>query len=231
MNIPVAILAGGLATRMRPLTQKIPKSLLLVAGCPFIDHQLRYLQRQGIRSVVICTGFLGEMIQAHVQDGAQFGISVRYSSDGEHLLGTGGALLRALPLLGQVFYVLYGDSYLPIEYSPIEQYFHLQSSMGLMTILRQNTKLHPSNVVFRQGVITHYDKIKQSPEMEYIDYGLSILTAQAFGGFPVTFDLGDVFHSLALKNTLTGYEVFHRFYEIGSFDGLQETEKFLLNGK
>src|SRR5271163_370338 len=113
----VAILAGGLATRMRPVTERIPKSMIEVAGRPFIEHQLELLQAENVKNVVLCVGHLGEMIQAHIGDGKRFGLSVSYSFDGERLLGTGGALRRALPLLGHDFFVLYGDSYLDISYA------------------------------------------------------------------------------------------------------------------
>src|ERR1043166_4324477 len=122
-KIPVAILAGGLATRLRPITEKIPKSLVPVAGKPFLAHQLELLHSRGIRRAVLCIGYLGEMIQRDF--GAEaFGVKLDYSFDGSKLLGTGGAIKRALPKLGEEFFVLYGDSYLPIDYAPIVEFFH-----------------------------------------------------------------------------------------------------------
>src|ERR1700759_3257858 len=118
--LPVAILAGGLATRMRPVTERIPKALIEVAGLPFVAHQLALLRREGVERVVLCVGFLGEMIEASIGDGARFGLSVAYSFDGEKLLGTGGALRHAQPMLGEQFFVLYGDSYLDIAYAPVQ---------------------------------------------------------------------------------------------------------------
>jgi len=118
-NWPVAILAGGLATRLRPATEKTPKALLRVAGEPFIIHQLRLLHSHGFRKVVICVGYLSEMIEAELGDGTSLGMQIVYSSDGSTLLGTGGALKRALPKLGEQFLVTYGDSYMPVDYSAI----------------------------------------------------------------------------------------------------------------
>src|SRR5581483_11827358 len=123
-QIPVAILAGGLATRLRPITEKIPKSLVPVAGQPFLHHQLKQLHAQGIRHAVLCVGHLGEMIRDDFGDGSAYGIRLEYSFDGPKLLGTGGALKQALPKLGKEFFVLYGDSYLPIDYAPIADFFH-----------------------------------------------------------------------------------------------------------
>src|SRR5277367_1413517 len=156
-NIPVAILAGGLATRLRPITEKIPKSLVPVAGEPFLSHQLKLLHARGIRRAVLCIGYLGEMIQ-HDFGSEAFGVKLDYSFDGEKLLGTGGAIKRALPLLGEEFFVLYGDSYLPIKYAPVAEFFQRSGKLGLMTVYRNEGKYDTSNVVFRDGEIVVYDK-------------------------------------------------------------------------
>src|SRR5271169_4155675 len=163
-GISVAILAGGLATRLRPITEKIPKSLVPVAGKPFLAHQLEMLYGRGIRRAVLCIGYLGEMIQGEF-GGAAFGVKLDYSFDGEKLLGTGGAIKRALPLLGKDFFVLYGDSYLPVEYAPVAEFFHRSGKFGLMTVYRNEGKYDTSNVVFRDGEIVVYDKKLKLPEM------------------------------------------------------------------
>jgi NDP-sugar pyrophosphorylase family protein len=152
-KIPVAILAGGLATRLRPITEKIPKSLVPVAGKPFLAHQLELLHSRGIRRAVLCIGYLGEMIQHEFGDGAKFGVKLDYSFDGQKLLGTGGAIKRALPLLADEFFVLYGDSYLPVDYAPIAQFFHQSGKPGLMTVFRNEGKFDTSNVVLAEGEI------------------------------------------------------------------------------
>ena len=130
MSLPVAILAGGLSTRLRPITENIPKALVDVAGKPFIARQLEYLRRQGITRVVLCLGHLGEQVEALVGDGAAFGLDVGYSWDGPRLLGTGGALKRALPLLGGQFFVFYGDSYLQIDFRAVERGFFASGKPG-----------------------------------------------------------------------------------------------------
>src|SRR5258708_1931944 len=111
--LPIAILAGGLATRLRPITETIPKALVEIAGEPFLAHQLHLLRANGYERVVMCVGYLGEMVRDFAGDGSQFGMQVEYSFDGEALLGTAGALRKALPLLADDFSVIYGDSYLP----------------------------------------------------------------------------------------------------------------------
>lgn len=227
-QIPVAILAGGLATRLRPITEKIPKSLVPVAGRPFLAHQLELLRARGICRAVLCLGFLGEMIQREF--GAEAcGIKLDYSFDGEKLLGTGGAIKRALPKLGPEFFILYGDSYLPIEYAPVAESFHRSGKLGLMTVYRNDGKYDSSNVIFRNGEIVVYDKTAKLPEMRHIDYGLSLFQARVFDAYAAdqVFDLAAVMGRLVREKQLAGYEVPERFYEMGSPAGLEELEKLL----
>lgn len=233
MNLSVAILAGGLATRLRPITKTIPKSLVEVAGRPFICHQLDYLREQGIKKVVLCTGYLGEMIEDVVGDGADFGITVAYSPDGPVLLGTGGAVRQALPLLGDQFLLLYGDSFLPIDFSKVEAAFHESGKPGLMTVYHNGDQWDKSNVLFRDGQLIEYNKKTPRPEMRHIDYGLGALKASTFADTKAgeIFDLADLYHRLSLQNHLAGYDVQERFYEIGSHSGLQEAETYFYERK
>lgn len=227
-KIPVAILAGGLATRLRPITEKIPKSLVPVAGKPFLAHQLELLHARGIRRAVLCIGHLGEMIQSEF-GGEKFGVRLDYSFDGEKLLGTGGAIKRALPLLGGEFFVLYGDSYLPVEYAPIAEFFHRSGKLGLMTVYRNEGKYDTSNVVFRDGEIMVYDKKAKLPEMRHIDYGLSLFKSSVFHSYSADqiFDLAEVMGRLVREKQLAGCEVPERFFEMGSPAGLAELETLL----
>ena len=228
--LPVAILAGGLATRLRPVTQTIPKALIEVAGKPFIEHQLEYLHKQGVSSVVLCIGYLGEMIQELVGDGLRWGLQVTYSPDGPVLLGTGGALKQALPLLGEQFFILYGDSYLPIDFSKVQAAFTESGQLGLMTVLKNQNQWDKSNVQYEQGQLVEYNKSVISPQMHYIDYGLGVLQAKALDGYPAgqSFDLSQVYNQLSLQKQLAGHEVFERFYEIGSHQGIADTQTYLL---
>jgi N-acetyl-alpha-D-muramate 1-phosphate uridylyltransferase len=232
LDVPVAILAGGLATRMRPLTEKIPKSLLPVAGRPFLAHQLELLQRRGITEVVLCVGYLGEQIKAQFGDGKAFGVHLDYSFDGPKLLGTGGALKQALPFLGSKFFVLYGDSYLPIEFRLVADHFERCGKAGLMTVYRNEGRYDTSNVWFEEDQIKVYDKERRLPQMHHIDYGLSLFQAAAFESYPSDrpFDLTQVMRDLIARGELAGFEVTERFYEIGSPAGLAELETLLLAG-
>jgi len=228
-DLPVAILAGGLATRLKPITEKIPKLLVEVAGEPFFSHQLRLLKGAGLNRLVLCVGYLGERIVEAYGDGAKWGISIDYSFDGPKLLGTGGALIRALPKLGDAFYVLYGDSYLPIDYLAVGEAFLKSGKQGLMTVFENREKYDASNVWFHDGVIRSYDKKDKVPEMRHIDYGLGLFRADAFDGFPrdEVVDLAEVQKALLKRGELAGFEISQRFYEIGSHAGLRELDQLL----
>jgi NDP-sugar pyrophosphorylase family protein len=228
-QLPVVILAGGLATRLRPITEKIPKALVKVAGRPFLAHQLALLRSNQVREVILCVGYLGEMIQETFGDGSEHGLGIWYSYDGPELLGTGGAIRKALPLLPQAFLVLYGDSYLPIDYQAVAQAYAKSGQAALMTVFANQDAWDKSNVWFEQDEIKLYSKKKRLPEMRYIDYGLSVCSRALFEGESVerAFDLAALFERLSEKHELAGFEVHQRFYEIGSPQGLQELDRLL----
>jgi MurNAc alpha-1-phosphate uridylyltransferase len=230
---PLALLAGGLSTRLRPITETLPKSMVSVAGEPFIAHQMRWLASQGVGRVVICCGYLGEQIEDYVGDGAAFGCAVAYCYDGHPLKGTGGAIKQALPQLGNQFFVMYGDSYLPIAFGPVYESFVGLGRPGLMTVFRNENRWDTSNVEFQQGGIRSYDKVIITPQMHYIDYGLGILTPGAFAPWQddEVFDLSLVYGHLVKTCQLSGHEVTQRFYEIGTPRGLKETDCMLTNAR
>jgi NDP-sugar pyrophosphorylase family protein len=203
----------------------MPKSLIPVAGEPFLAHQLRLLRAGGIREVVICCGYLGSQIEEFAGDGSRFGLSIAYSYDGETPLGTGGALRAALPLLGRQFLVMYGDSWLTEPIEPIWRAFYESGKPALMTVFRNGNRWGASNVEYRKGVVVRYDKQRPSPAMRHIDYGLQVLDAGVLERWSIAaFDLADVLSGLADYSLLAGHETAGRFYEIGSFPGLKETE-------
>jgi NDP-sugar pyrophosphorylase family protein len=212
---------------MRPLTETVPKSMLEVADEPFIAHQLRLFKRQGLVRVVLCLGHLGAMVEDFVGDGSAFGLSVSSSFDGERLLGTAGALKKAAPLLGDVFWVVYGDAYLDVDLDPIWASFESDDRPALMTVFRNEDRWDKSNVLFRDGRIVAYDKRASDPAMEHIDFGLIMLRKQVLDDVAVgeSADLGDVLSMLANRGEVAGFEVGERFYEIGSRDGLRETDE------
>jgi NDP-sugar pyrophosphorylase family protein len=228
--LPVAILAGGLATRLGPLTETIPKSLIPLDGEPFVAHQLRLLQRRGIQHVILCVGHLGEMIEQVIGDGSAYGVKVEYSYDGPALLGTAGAVRRALPKLGESFFVMYGDSYLSCDYAALEQEFLRRSKLGLMTVFRNDGQWDASNVEFEDGRILAYSKKNQTSRMRHIDYGLGVFRAEAFASTRAT-DLADLYAELLQAGELAAVEVHERFYEIGSPAGLKEMVSLLSRRK
>jgi NDP-sugar pyrophosphorylase family protein len=233
-DLPVtAILAGGLATRLRPTTLSTPKSLVPVAGQPFIVWQLRMLARQGLTRVVMCAGHLGEQIEHFVGDGTAFGCDVRYSFDGKQALGTGGALLRALPTLGGGFLVLYGDSYLRQPFLPVWDAFQRSGKAALMTVFRNEGQWDRSNVQFESGEtggrILRYDKTANGAAMRHIDYGLGCIRSDRLRAWAreESFDLALFYRAMLEQGELAAFETTERFYEIGSPAGLAETDEFL----
>jgi NDP-sugar pyrophosphorylase family protein len=227
--LTVAILAGGLATRLRPMTETIPKSLLEINGQPFVVHQLRLLQSKGIRRVVLCVAHLSALVERAIGDGRAFGLQVDYCFDGPELLGTAGAIKNALPKLGESFFVMYGDSYLPCDYAAIARNFASAGVLGMMTIYRNEGKWDTSNVEFEAGKIIAYSKTNRTPRMHHIDYGLEVFRAEAFRNLPAgkPCDLTQLCAELLQRKQLAAYEVSERFHEIGSPEGLRETAEFL----
>ena len=228
-HLPVVILAGGLATRLRPITEQIPKILVDVGGRPFADYQIELLKKHNLTDIVLCIGYLGEQVQASLGDGSRWGVNLRYIFDGPVLLGTGGALQRARALLGDAFFILYGDTYLDCDYLAIEARFRDSQKLGLMTVFHNKNQWDRSNVLYRDGQIVRYDKHQPTADMEHIDYGLGIIRSRALDAYPKdqAFDLAAVYRDLVSRQQMAGYEVAKRFYEIGSFAGLEATRALL----
>jgi NDP-sugar pyrophosphorylase family protein len=226
--LPVVILAGGLATRLGEAARSQPKCLVEVGGEPFLFHQLRQLRGQGVRRVTLCVGHLGEQVVAAVGDGSAFGLEVSFSFDGPTLVGTAGAIKRALPLLPSAF-VLYGDSYLRCDFAAVQAAFRASDALALMTVFRNETQWDTSNVEYRDGRILAYDKAHQTERMRHIDYGLGVLDRRALDVVPDgrPYDLAAVYQEMLRIGRLAALEVSERFYEIGSPAGLEETRNFL----
>ena len=233
MTLPVAILAGGLGTRLGKKALNKAKVLIDVAGKPFISRQLNYLSDQGIKDIVICVGHLGNQIKNYIGNGSKYNLNVSYSDDRDRLLGTGGSIKKACQILGEHFFILYGDSFLPVNFSLIEKAYFQEKKPALMTVLKNKGRWDKSNAYFKDKCVK-YNKKKPQKNMDYIDYGLNIVRNSIFSDFPSNevFDLADVFENLSNKSLLAGFEIYDRFYEIGSINGLNDTiEFFKKNGK
>ena len=225
----MCILAGGLGSRLGERVADTPKPLLQVAGEPFLMHQLRLLSSHGAGEVVLCVGYRGEQIQSRIGE-RRFGIAIRYSFDAPGLDGTLGAIRRALPLLGERFLVLYGDTYLRIDYRAVARRWAESGLPAVMTVLRNDGRWDTSNVVYRDGMVLCYAKRSPTPEMRWIDYGLGGLTASSLDRVPTSEgDLAVLYERLAQRGELLGFEASERFYEIGTMPALMETEAFLVD--
>jgi NDP-sugar pyrophosphorylase family protein len=225
---PVCILAGGLGTRLGERGRGTPKALIPVAGEPFLFHQLRLLRSHGARRVVLCTGYLGDQIEAAVGGGQRFGLEVTCVHDGPQPAGTAGAVRNALPHLGEVFLVLYGDTYLRVDYRDVERTFRASGLPALMCVLENDDRWDRSNALYADGVVRRYDKQNPTPDMRWIDYGLAVLSPRALelGGGDAS-DLATMYSRLAERGLLAGYVASQRFYEIGTPEALRETDAFM----
>ena len=225
---PIVSIVGGEATRLYPLTLNTSKFMLEVAGKPFIGHQLDLIKREGITDVILCTGRKGEEIVKYVKDGRDWGLSVEYVPEGPVPLGTGGAVKNAFWVLPDVFFVIYGDSYLDIPFRPVYERFLAERKPALMTVYHNKNEGLQSNVAFNDGKITKYDKTLTA-DLEYVDFGLSVFHKSAFESFPEKskFGLDEVQRKLVQEGKLAGLEIKEKFHEIGSFEGLRETSEYI----
>jgi len=228
----MAILAGGLGTRLRPLTSEVPKALIPIGGKPFLQHQIELLKRQGIRDIVLCVGHLAEQVQDYFGDGRWLGVRIKYSEEKGSLLGTAGAIKKAEPLLGDDFFLMYGDSYLMIDYQEIMRYFRRFHRLGLMVVWKNIDRLERSNVSAKGNLVTAYNKDRKSSDMVYINYGLSVLRKEALVFIPPgrPFSQEEFYRILIDRRELLAFEVGQRFYEIGSPRGLEEFEMLVASG-
>jgi NDP-sugar pyrophosphorylase family protein len=227
------ILAGGLGTRLKPVTEKVPKAMISIEGKPFLEHQLNLLKRHGISDIVLCTGYLGEKIKEYFGDGKKFGVKIRYSEEYDKLLGTAGAIKKAGDLLDDIFFVTYGDAYLTLDYQDVMRHFENFKKLGLTVVYKNFDKYDKSNVVVEGDLVKIYSKKKRNPNMIYIDFGVSILRKKALDLVPerkIT-DLEELFQELIKREELLAYETKQRFYEIGSPKGLNEFEKMISSGQ
>lgn len=227
------ILAGGLGTRLKPLTEEIPKSMIQIQGKPFLEHQLNLLRRREISDIVLCVGYHGEKIKEYFGDGKGFGVKIRYSEETKKLLGTAGALKNARDLLDDAFFVTYGDAYLILDYRGVMQYFKKFNKFGLMVVLKNFDRYDKSNVVVEGDLIKVYDKQRRAPDMVYIDFGVSVLRKKALDLVPKgkVIDLEKFYHELIRRRELLAFETQQRFYEVGSQKGLKEFERLVSSGQ
>ncbi len=227
MDIQVVILAGGLATRLGNLTESRPKSLVELLGKPFLAYQLELLKNSGITDVVLCTGHLGAQIQETFGDGGRHGVHIRYSPE-EKPLGTAGALKNAEPLLKDIFILMYGDSYLFLDFPKIMSFFLSQNKLGLDTVFKNNDDYDKSNIAIKNNLVAKYSKVEKTKDMIYIDYGAAIFRKEVLRQIPENrfSSMEDLFIRLIGMEQLLAFEVNERFYEIGSPQGLKDFEEF-----
>ncbi len=229
-NLQIVILAGGKGTRILPLTQTMPKNMIEIKGKPFLSYQLELLKKNKIFDIVICVGFFAEQIVNYFEDGKKFGVNIRYVFESpSNLLGTAGALKNAEQYLNDEFFVMYGDSYLPVDFQLIFKEFVRSEKLGLMTVYKNANRFDKSNTSIKDGLVTSYNKPMKKSDLEYIDYGLLVLKKKILENIPPKkfVDLDFIINQLIKEKELAANEVTQRFYEIGSFSGIKDFEKYL----
>jgi NDP-sugar pyrophosphorylase family protein len=228
----VAILTGGLATRLGDLTRNKPKSMLKIRGKTFLEYQLELLKRAEIKNIVLCIGHMGEQIERHFGNGRNYGVNIEYSLE-DKLLGTAGALKKAEALLNEVFFTMYGDSYLFLDFPAAMRYFKSQNKLALMTVYRNYDRYARSNTVVEGNSVKNFSKKERTGGMVYIEYGANIFNKEALRMIPENqfYSLDDVFHRLVEMDELLAFEVKERFYEIGSPQGVKEFEEYIEGAK
>jgi NDP-sugar pyrophosphorylase family protein len=226
--VQVAILAGGLATRLGDLTKNQPKSMLKIQGKPFLEYQLGLLGRAGIENIVLCLGHMGEQIERHFGDGRKYGVNIKYSRE-DRLLGTAGALKNAEALLDDTLFTMYGDSYLSLDFSLAMRYFKNQNKLALMTVYKNYDRYDRSNTVVEGGLVKKFSKKEKTEDMVYIEYGANIFRKEVLKMIPENqyYSLDDLFPRLIKMEQLLAFEVKGRFYEIGSLQGLKDFEELI----
>jgi len=226
MTMQVVILAGGLATRLGPLVKDRPKSMVQILGKPFLEYQLDFLKKNGIRDIVLCIGHLGQQIPNYFGDGSNFGVNMKYSRE-ERLLGTAGALKNAENLLEDVFFTLYGDSYLFLDFRAVMSLFESKNKLALMSVYKNYDQYGRSNTAVEGELVREYSKDNRTADMVYIEYGANIFRKDILEMIPEgRYTLEQLFPKLIERGELLAYEVGERFYEAGSLQGLKEFEEF-----
>lgn len=231
-DMQVVVLMGGLGTRLKEYTKECPKPMVEVEGRPFFDYSLKLLIHHGFRKFLFLIGYRAEMIEEYYGDGSSLGISITYCYDGKELLGTGGAVRRAYDLLEDDFLLMYGDSFMDIDYEEtLYRYFEGKSRgmQALMTVLKNGNRFDKSNVIMDGTEIKLYDKINMTPEMDYIDYGVCVYEKKLFDDYEpdVKFDIAILQNRLSLDKKIAAHIVTKRFYEIGSPESLNEFREYV----
>ncbi len=224
----VAILAGGLATRLGDLTRNQPKSMVKIWGEPLLEYQLELLKRGGIKDIVLCVSHMGEQIERHFGNGREYGVNIKYSVE-DKLLGTAGALKKAETLLNDIFFTIYGDSYVFVDFPAAMRYFKSQKKLALMTVYKNYDRYDRSNTAVEGNLVKKFSKKEKTKDIIYIEYGANIFRKGVMKMIPENqfHSLEELFPHLIEMDELLAFDVKERFYEIGSSQGLKEFKEYI----
>ena len=224
----IVILCGGLATRLGDLGKDTPKSMIQIKGKPFLEYQIENVKKHLITDIVLCVGHLSEQIEDYFGNGENLGVNIRYSYDKDKPLGPIGALKNAESLLQDTFFIMYGDSYVFVDFDKVYSYFKKQNKIALMVVYQNFDKFDSSNIIINNEKVVKYDGEK-TKETTYIDYGVSLFRKKILQDVPqdVFYSTNDLFSKLVKQKELLAYEVKKRFYHIGTPEALKEFKKYI----
>lgn len=225
----IVIFCGGLATRLGSLAKKTPKSMMDINGKPFLKYQIKNVSKFGIKDIVLCVGHLSEQIIDYFENGEKFGVNITYSHDGERPLGPIGALKKAAHLLKNDFFIMYGDSYLSVDFNDVYTFHKKHDKPACMVVYKNQDKYDKSNLIIKENLVVGYGDKDRTKDMIYIDYGTSILSKKTLDSLKedTFYSTGDFFSKLIKNNELLAYEIKNRFYHIGNPDALEELKQHL----
>jgi NDP-sugar pyrophosphorylase family protein len=205
--------------------------MIQINGKPFLEYQIENLKKNEISDIVLCVGHLSEKIESYFGKGERFGVNIKYSHDGEKLLGPMGAVKNAESLLENNFFIMYGDSYLTLDFKKVHSFFIKENKLGLMVVYKNFNKFDKSNLIVENNLVTAYGENNRTKEMIYIDYGTSVIRKKSLDLIPIDeyFTTGQFFVKLIENKELLAFEADNRFYHIGNPESLEELRNYIKN--
>jgi mannose-1-phosphate guanylyltransferase len=225
--VQIVILAGGLGTRLRPITERIPKPMVDAGGRPFLEHIVRHLANQNFQRLLLLIGHLGEQVRDYFEHGQRFRVQIEYESEPAPL-GTAGAVRNALSKLDEEFILLYGDSYLPIDHWEVVQAFQESPCPGLIVVYdNRNADTGVANNVAlgRDGYVRRYEKGRAAADLHYVEAGVLCFRREVFANLPAGEPISledEIYPQLIAQNQLRGFVTQQRFFDIGTHGRLAE---------
>lgn len=230
-NIQVVILAGGKGSRLMPLTEKIPKSMVKINGVPFLEIILRNLKSKGINRIVLCVGYLSYVIEDYFHTGQKLNLKISYSHENQ-VLGTAGAIKNARKLLENEFIVLNGDTFVEIDLEKFVKFSQHNNKICTITGFKNhdNDKDFCNNLLIDKNYrVLKYTKDEKISEMDYVDAGVYYCKREIMNYFnnkvPISLEY-DVFSKLIKDEQMICFPIHKKFHDIGNLINMNKFKEF-----